>query len=1323
MPVRLALACAVAALALPVAAAQAEFPYAPGAGFDKHDYSTFHTDVGQAPNDLGGDGNDWKFAATPGPDSASFAGNPYELDGVRGAHVVDPNADASNPTAWETTTGRPDVTLAVLDSGIKWNDHTSMVDLRDKVRLNKGELPYPQVAGSCPGYAQDGTTWDVNDDGVFNVDDYACDPRVDKSHGDPTLLDPADLIAAFSDGTDGDGNGFVDDIAGWDFLQNDNNPYDDVQYGHGTGEARDSSAEADDGSGQTGACPNCTVLPLRVGDSFIADANNFGQAVLYAVDNGVSVVQEALGTLNESKLGRDAVQYAYDHNVAVIASAADEAAGHHNWPSNYPHTIVVNSITQYDSLSATKSYVEFNGCTNFSTHVTLSIPSSSCSSNATGVGAGLAGLIYSEAKNAGVSITANEVRQLMASGTIDGKPLSDDVSFMDKGTEPNCNPPLPGCTDPNRGFDAPFMKRTLVDALANSKPYPARPGFDEFYGYGRANTASSVRAVAAKEIPPEAEITSPDWYDQVDPSAKSVAVKGHVGAGSNGYTCVVEVAPGSEPDNRSAADGGDFRRVASNWCDGSTSHTGAFDGTLGTVDVTDLKSRFPAGTNFTGPDALPATDTHGGPSKANNRPAQEPFGFTVRVVVTSAHDGHTLTGQDRRNLYLHKDQDLMNGFPIKLPGDGESSPVLADLDGDNKNELIFGTSDGTIHALRPNGSELPGWPVRTDPLPLHTGGQAFTSHAVSANASRGAVISSVAVADLNHDGVPEVVAGDMKGKLYVWSADGSLEWKREANPAYATHPLGPFADPADAKRYRTQHAFFASPVLADLDGDGKLEVVAASMDRNVYAWHADGSTVSGFPAVVVDASKVSSIDPTTHVPTFKPDSELGEPLDQGAIIDTPAVADINGDGKPEIVVGTNEEYPDDHDGGLNAGLTATSAAALSNAPGGVLSFSNSRLYALPAAGDPGGPDPAHPPYLAGWPKKIGQIQRDLLPVVGEGITGNPVIGPASCPNGGDGQKVGVISDAGPAYLFNPDGSSCYGDSGGKDNPMQTDLAASAGKYDTPVFPAVGNPAFGAIGPAGNPDFVAPATGLMRALDVAVNEYQGGQDFTAAWNTSTGAFRPGYPALVNDLQFLTGPTVADIDGQPGEEVLEGTASLDFDAFDGAGAPADPSRWPKLSTDWTVASPLVGSFGGDTKTIVNVTRSGYVFAYKTGASACSPSSWPRFHHDNANSGWYGRDAVAPGRATGLSVSGGKLSFTAPGDDLLCGTADHYEVVTSDKPITASNFDSATPVSGAPKPSAAGSKETVTLPSSVGRYVAVRAVDDQGNVGRLATAKTGG
>src|SRR3954447_24510474 len=112
-PVRAALACALAMLVLlPAAVAHADFPYAPGSGFDKHDYSTFHTNVGQAPNDLADDGNDWKFAATPGADSASLADTPYEPAGGRGPPVVAPAAAADTPPAGETPTGRPDVTIA-----------------------------------------------------------------------------------------------------------------------------------------------------------------------------------------------------------------------------------------------------------------------------------------------------------------------------------------------------------------------------------------------------------------------------------------------------------------------------------------------------------------------------------------------------------------------------------------------------------------------------------------------------------------------------------------------------------------------------------------------------------------------------------------------------------------------------------------------------------------------------------------------------------------------------------------------------------------------------------------------------------------------------------------------------------------------------------------------------------------------------------------------------------------------------------------------------------------------------------------------------------
>src|SRR4051812_26638089 len=147
---RAALAAAAALVAAGTVAAPgalAAFPYT-HAGGNPADFDDLHLGPGETPSDLSGDGNAKKFAATPDPGNSFINSSSVELDGVRGARVADTSASAQ--TAWMTTVGRPDVGIAVLDSGIKWNDEGAMSDLRRKVLLNRGELPAPNHARSNP---------------------------------------------------------------------------------------------------------------------------------------------------------------------------------------------------------------------------------------------------------------------------------------------------------------------------------------------------------------------------------------------------------------------------------------------------------------------------------------------------------------------------------------------------------------------------------------------------------------------------------------------------------------------------------------------------------------------------------------------------------------------------------------------------------------------------------------------------------------------------------------------------------------------------------------------------------------------------------------------------------------------------------------------------------------------------------------------------------------------------------------------------------------------------------------------------------------------
>lgn len=174
-------------------------------------------------------------------------------------------------------------------------------------------------------------------------------------------------------------------------------------------------------------------------------------------------------------------------------------------------------------------------------------------------------------------------------------------------------------------------------------------------------------------------------------------------------------------------------------------------------------------------------------------------------------EGHTRSGQPNAG--------------VVVPGGyiGMSSPVVAEVDGNlgNGPEVVVGAADGKVHAYRRDGSLV--WSVLTPNASCGTAGNR--------------VLSSPAVGDLFGNGQPHVVigyggfgTGCTGGVIAIRGGDGSLAWD--------------FNLKAFARKRKFSEAFstvFATPALADVDFDGKLEIGFGGFDRNVYLLNADGS--------------------------------------------------------------------------------------------------------------------------------------------------------------------------------------------------------------------------------------------------------------------------------------------------------------------------------------------------------------------------------------------------------------------------------------------------------------------------------------------------
>ena len=151
---------------------------------------------------------------------------------------------------------------------------------------------------------------------------------------------------------DDDANGYVDDVQGWDFVNHDNDPRDEI--GHGTHIAGTIAAKRDE-IGTTGIAPNVQIMPVRILDNKgESTASNGIRAIRYAVDNGADVINFSSGERNVVRGEIEAIRYAAERGVVFVSAVGNGGLSSPDYPAQLANEqgIAVGSVERNGKFSS-----------------------------------------------------------------------------------------------------------------------------------------------------------------------------------------------------------------------------------------------------------------------------------------------------------------------------------------------------------------------------------------------------------------------------------------------------------------------------------------------------------------------------------------------------------------------------------------------------------------------------------------------------------------------------------------------------------------------------------------------------------------------------------------------------------------------------------------------------------------------------------------------------------------------------------------------------------------------------------------------------------